>query len=75
MIHIFNDPGSKFCWRVWTDCDEDPETGRCIGIGKTKSDAIADGLRELQEDLDMLRRLGTEAKCESQPSKNPSPVP
>ena len=54
MIHVFKEEG-KF--EVWSDCDEDICTGRCIGFGDDKAKALADARREIVHDLAEIDRI------------------
>lgn len=72
MIHVIpplKDPyrGTyRHMWEVWTDTEVSLKDGRCIGLGKTREEAIENARNELQEDLDQLEaaRWGVAADTE-----------
>jgi hypothetical protein len=45
---------------VWSDCDGEECSGRCIGLGSTKAAALADARQELSSDLEAIGRLEQE---------------
>lgn len=60
-------PGFHDDWEVWTDTEVALRDGRCIGVGKTREEAIENAKKELQEDLNQLEaaRWGVAADNEA----------
>ena len=52
MICCYQEDGG---WEVWTNCFlGEHKDGRCIGVGKTKIQAMVAALQEIKEDLSLL---------------------
>lgn len=52
MINVFSEPGEGFS--VWTDTEVGPKDGRCLGLDKTRREALLNAKRELNDDLHSL---------------------
>lgn len=60
MIHVFEDVHTPRTYRyaVWTDCERSSERdGRCIGLGRTRREALALAYRVCYADLRQIVRL------------------
>jgi len=44
-------------WEVWSDTEVTPFDGRCVGHGDTYQEAIQDAIRELSEDMTVLKNV------------------
>lgn len=50
MIAIYPPIETDPHWTVWTEPEEGNHDGRCIGVGKTKIEALSDALKDLGSD-------------------------
>lgn len=54
MIHIFKEQDGQ--WSVWTDCEAgEHKLGRCLAIGEDKQTVLAQAVKELESDIEMIQ--------------------